>query len=334
MKETNQAIDCDVLIVGGGLAGCLAAISAKETLGNDSRIVIVDKSKISRSGQSTFAAGIFTFFDPEEDDVQQWMEEIVSAGEYLNDQMWCKQLFENSYRIARNIDSWGRSYGKTVFLRDENGRFVRRRSRGHIYTRHAVINSLPMMETLRRKMLDVGVNVVDRVMVTDLIGAEDGVQGALGFGYLDNQAYLFKSKATIVSASGCGFKSVYFGHRNLTGDLQAAAFEVGARFAGMEQFYSNTGARHFDIHGMNLYVGVGGKFLNGLGEEFMWRYNPVLGNRGRLQDLTLSFCREVKEGRGPIYLDVTAASDADRKLCRDILPESFKLWDRAGISPF
>ena len=334
MREVNETIDCDVLVVGGGLAGCLASISARETLGDDSRVIIVDKAKISRSGQSSFAAGIYTIFDPEEDDLEQWMEEIVVAGEYLNDQLWCKQFFENSYRVASNIDAWGRSYRKSVFLRDENGRFVRRRSRGHIHTRHNVINSLPMMDTLRKKMLEVGVRIVDRVMVTDLVGSDDGVQGALGFGYLDNQTYLFKSKATIVSASGCGFKSVYFGHRNLTGDLQAAAYDVGAEFTGMEQFYSNTGAKDYDIHGMNLYVGVGGKFVNALGEEFMWRYHPVLGSRARLQDLVLSFCREVHEGRGPIYLDVTNASEADETLCRSILPETFKLWDRAGLSPF
>ncbi|MCL5960277.1 MAG: FAD-dependent oxidoreductase [Chloroflexi bacterium] len=334
MKEVNQTIDCDVLIIGGGLAGCLAAVAAKETLGGDSWVVIVDKSKISRSGQSTFAAGIFTAFDPEEDDLQQWMEEIVHAGEYLNDQLWCKQLFENQLRVAKSIDAWGRSYGKTVFLHDEDGRFVRRRSRGHIHTRHNMINSLPMMETMRRKMSQEGVKILDRVMVTDLLGDESGVQGALGFGYRGADTYLFNSKATIVAASGCCFRSVYIGHRNLTGDLQAAAFDVGARFTGMEQFYSNTVAKDYDIHGLNLYVGVGGKFLNGLGEEFMWKYSPVLGSRARLQDLVVSFCREIEEGRGPIYLDATSASEADRALCRAILPETFKVWDRAGIVPF
>ncbi|MBI4318443.1 MAG: FAD-binding protein [Chloroflexi bacterium] len=334
MREVNETINCDVLVVGGSLAGCSAAIAAKETLGSDSRIVVVDKAKTSRSGQSPFAAGIYTVFDPQEDDLQQWMEEIVSTGEYLNDQLWCQQLFEHSFRVANNIDTWGQSYGKVVFVRDENGRILRRRSRGHIHTRHNVINSLQMMDTLRRKMVEVGVKIVDRVMVTDLLGAENGVRGALGLSYWDDRTLSFKSKATVLSASGCGFKSIFLGHRNLTGDLLAAAFDVGARFAGMEQFHTNTGCKDYDIHGLNLYVGVGGRFLNGLGEEFMWRYHPVLGNRARLQDLVLSFCREVQEGRGPIYMDITRASEADEALCRAILPESFRLWDRAGVSPF
>ena len=127
---------------------------------------------------------------------------------------------------------------------------------------------------------------------------------------------------------------VFVGHKNLTGDLQAAAFDAGATLQGMEDSASNTCARNYDIHGLNLYVSVCGKFINGLGEEFMWKYNPVLGNRARLQDLVISFSKEIDAGRGPIYLDMSAASPQDRALCRKILPESFMLWDRAGIDPF
>jgi succinate dehydrogenase/fumarate reductase flavoprotein subunit len=66
----------------------------------------------------------------------------------------------------------------------------------------------------------------------------------------------------------------------------------------------------------------------------MGDYHPALGSRARLPDLVMAFCREVKEGRGPIYLDLAAATDEGQKLCRRVLPESFKAWDRAGINPF
>jgi succinate dehydrogenase/fumarate reductase flavoprotein subunit len=66
----------------------------------------------------------------------------------------------------------------------------------------------------------------------------------------------------------------------------------------------------------------------------MWKYRPDLGPKGRRQDLCLAFCREVKEGRGPIYLDLSAADDEGKKLCRHILPETFKAWERAGVDPF
>lgn len=66
----------------------------------------------------------------------------------------------------------------------------------------------------------------------------------------------------------------------------------------------------------------------------MWRYQPLLGNRAGQPELVLSFSREVKEGRGPIYLDMTSVKAEDQLLMRKILPETFMLWDRAGVKPF
>lgn len=330
----DQRITSDVLVVGGGLAGCLAAIEAKEVLGREAKVAIVDKGFLSRSGQSPFAAGIWTFFDPDQDDIDRWLEEIVTSGEYLNDQLWCRQLFEVGHIVALKLDQWAVELGKSVFLKDEKGRMIRRQSRGHNYSRHVVINSLPMMDTLRQKLILSGVEIYDRIMITDLSCNREGMSGAAGFNYQQNTTHLFLAPAVILAASGSGFKATYMGHRNLTGDLQVAAFEQGVTLTNMEQFYSNTVARDFDIHGLNLYVGVGGRFLNGLGQEFMWDYHPSLGNRAPLQYLTIAFSHEVAEGRSPIYLDITKASQKDQDLCRQILPESFRIWDRAGVNPF
>ncbi len=334
MKTVDRRITSDVLVIGGGLAGCLAALEAKEALGREGKVAVVDKGFLSRSGQSPFAAGIWTYFDPDQDDMNLWLEEIVTSGEYLNDQLWCKQLFELGHIVALKLDRWATELGQSVFLKDEKGRMIRRQSRGHHYSRHVIIHSLPMMDTLRKKLIQSGVEIYDRIMITDLSCHREGMLGVAGFNYQQNTTHLFLAPAVILAASGSGFKATYMGHRNLTGDLQVAAFEEGAALTNMEQFYSNTVARDFDIHGLNLYVGVGGRFLNGLNQEFMWDYHPELGNRAPLQYLTIAFSHEVAEGRGPIYLDITQASQKDQDLCRQILPESFRIWDRAGVSPF
>jgi succinate dehydrogenase/fumarate reductase flavoprotein subunit len=341
MNSINSVVESDVLVIGGGLAGCLAAIEASKALGDGGKVTIIDKGKISRSGQSAFAAGIFTVFDPREDDMDVWLKELIVWGEYLNDQPWCKQMLEQTLPIVQDIEKWGSNYRKHVFEKDSKGNFVRRRSRGHLNTKHNVVNSLPMMETLRRKMVTDKINIVERTMVTDLVDIDGVPVAAIGFNYWNNDVCLFPAKVIVNAASGSGFRSVFIGHRNLTGDLQAACFEIGAALRNMEQYSSNTGHQDFDIHGMNLYVGVGGKFVNNQNEEFMWKYCrdgaaglDKLGNRAGLQDLTLAFCQEVAAGRGPVRLDMTAASQSDRELCRKILPESFKLWDRAGIDPF
>lgn len=330
----EHRIDCDVLVIGGGLAGCMAALRAREELGAEARVVLADKGYVSRSGQSPFAAGVFNVFYPEEDDLDEWMEDIVRGGEYLNDQEWCKQFFLLSAPIAGQLDQWAMEAGEDVFLKDERGKLVRRKSRGHKRTWHNVLFPLPMMDACRRLLRLRGVQMVERVMITDLVRDAHGVLAAFGFNYQAGETYVISARAIVAAAGACGFKNLYIGHRMLTGDVQAAAFRIGAEMTGCEHFYSNTVCKDYDIHGMNLFVGVGGRFVNRLGEEFMWDYHPELGNRARLQDLVLAFSREVMEGRGPIYLDIRSASSEDQALLRRVLPETFKVWDRAGKSPF
>jgi succinate dehydrogenase/fumarate reductase flavoprotein subunit len=324
-KIAVRKLDTDVLVVGGGLAGLMTAIRARE-LGAE--VLVVDKAKVAKSGCSPFAAGIYNAVLPEDDPVL-WAKEVIEAGDFLNDQEWVSQHARLSYPIITMIDNWGKEQNLTVFERETNGNFVRRKSRGHIYSSHCVVNSLPMMEALWRQAKDRQVGFLERTMVTDLVKDNGAVIGALGFNHRTGHIYELRARSTVLAAGGCGFKSIFIGHKNLTGDLKAAALRAGAVFKSMEQFESNTCYKGFDIHGMNLMINVGGRFINGRGEEFMPRYDPKLGNRALLSELALAFCQEVKAGRGPIYLDVTAASPEDRKLCRKILPETFKAWDRA-----
>lgn len=326
--DKNKTYEADVLVVGGGLAGVWAAYAAKH-FSKDCRVILVDKGKVARSGQSPMIAGVFTIRFPE-DDFDLWRQELIERGEYLNDQEWVNIYLNEVHPWAMEMDKWN----PKIFERDQKGGFVRRLTRAHLNTKTNVINSLPMMDTMRAICLKNGVKLVERVAVTDLVKAEGRIAGAVGFDYRTGEAVIFKARAVVLATAGCGFKSVFIGHRNLCGETQAAAFKIGAAFRNLEFFGGNTCAKNFDTHGMNLFVGVGGKFVNQRGEEFMWKYNPLLGSRARQNELALAFCREVKEGRGPIYLDLRAAGPGDRKLCRKILPETFKMFDRAGIDPF
>ncbi|MBI2303919.1 MAG: FAD-binding protein [Chloroflexi bacterium] len=326
----NEVIDADVLVVGGGLAGCMAAIKAKD---QGVKVVLVDKGYISRSGQSPFAAGSINIFTPE-DDLSLWLREIVERGEYLNDQEWVKLQLENIYSLTTELDAWGKEYGLTVLERDEKGSLLRRKARGNINTLTSVINALPMMDTLRRRLVKLEVPLYERIMVTDLLTEDGRVVGALGLNYRDGKLYLFRAKATILAAAGCGFKSFFIGHRNLTGEGQVMAYQLGAALRNLDQAMSNTTAREVDIHGLSFMVGFGGRFLNGRGEEFMWRYDPEVGNRARLTRLTVAMAREVAEGRGPIYMDLTQVPTHDQTLLKQIVPEGFRSLESVGLKPF
>ncbi len=334
MLRPDNTFDAEVLVIGGGIAGCMAAIRAKELLGEEKPVILVDKGYVSRSGQSPLAAGILTAFNPEEDDLERWLEEIITWGEYLNDQEWCRKFLLDGWPMVETIEGWALESGVEVFRKDEQGRFLRRQSRGHLHSRHLLINALPLMTMLRQRAAKAGVVILDRVMVTDIVMESGRPTGVLGLALRKSRIFHIRSKAFILAASGSGFKATFIGHQGLTGDLQSAALEAGVNLRNLEQYASNTTARDYDIHGLNLFVSIGGVFVNGKGEDFMPRYHPELGSRARLQDLALAFCREVLEGRGPIYLDMRTATPADQQLCREICPETFMLWDRAGVRPF
>lgn len=329
--EPQNIIDCDVLVVGGGLGGCVAAVTARER--GAPRVVLVDKGKVSRSGQSVFSAGIWALNLPGED-LDTWVEESVVTGDYLNDQHWVRQLWENNYQVASAVDGWCAESGREAFKKTPPGEFLRRRSRGHIKTWHGMVNSLGMMEGLRRKVRAAGAEITDRVMVADLVCLDGRCAGAVGFNYRTGETFLFRARSTVLASAGATFKSIHVGHRNLTGDMLAAFWRAGGTVQNMEMITHNTTARAMDVHGINQYQSAGGKWVNSLGEEFMPEYDPVLGNRCNQPTMCLALAREVHEGRGPIWFDVTGAAPEDRELCRQTLPEAFRIWDMAGIDPF
>ncbi len=334
-RKLAELVDCvadaDLLVIGGGLAGGTAANVARDV--GIERVVLADKGRMARTGQSTFAAGIWALPLPG-DELSIWIEETIRSGEYICDHEWVKLLWERCYDISMKIKAWGEEFGHQVFELDGSGGILRRRSRGHQQTGHATMHSIPIMETLRKRAIRRKVQLLERVMLNELIVREGRCMGALGYDYRNGQRVLIRSAATIIASAGCAFRGGFLGERNITGDLQAAALRAGVILRNMEIWNSNTGSRDHDIHGLSLFVGSGGKWYNNRDEEFMPKYDPVLGNRANEQVKCLALAREVHEGRGPIHFDLTAVKPEDQALLRKVLPETFRKWDRAGIDPF
>ncbi len=327
-------LEADVVVVGAGLAGMMAAIEAKRRK-PECRVVLLDKGTAGSSGQSVFAAGVFNVFFPDRDDLQEWMQEMILRGEFLNNQDWVLTYLQRNWEVATRIAEIGSKHGKVVFERDASGELVRRQSRGHIKSFHCVFDSLATMQALRMEADELGVEVLNRSMGLRLIVSEarGGVDGVIAMNVRTARLTFLHAPVVVLAAAGSGFKSVFVGHHNITGEMQSEALRAGCDLINMDKTYGNTTSRQHDVHGLNLFVGSGGTFTNGSGEEFMWRYDE-LGSRARLQDLVIAFSREVNEGRGPIALDMRSVSSADRALMRRVLPETFRTWDAAGVDPF
>jgi len=326
-----EIVNTDILVVGGGAAGCYAALRARDFFTD---VTIVSKGFIGPGTTSATLGGGANICFPE-DDKDLWMREIVERGEYLNDQEWVKIQLEEVYPLAKQLDQWASEYGFSIFKKDEKGNFVRRKARGNIHTLTAVIDGFPMMETMRRKVIARGVKIWENVMATNLFMEGKRVGGCLGFHYRRGEFILFRARAIILAAGGCSFKvSLSSPAAACTGEAQCMAYDVGAILRNLDQAMSQSNPESIEMHGMTLFASVGGKFVNRLGEEFMWRYDPQVGSRARLTRLVVGMAKEVDAGRGPIYMDLTGTSPEDREMLKTYLREPMQAFASVGLDPF
>ena len=98
-------LETDVLIIGGGFAGCWAALRAADL---KATVTLVDKAYVSRSGASTMSGGITTC-PLDSDDLDTWAEEFIVRGSYMCDQRWTYQLLEGQRERIKDYDPLERS---------------------------------------------------------------------------------------------------------------------------------------------------------------------------------------------------------------------------------
>lgn len=326
LNGSYEEIGADVIVSGGAITGLFAAIKAKEQ-SPELNVVIIDKGTSSASGCANWAGGDITFVKPD-DDLQALIDIYMKSGDGLADPKWLESTLTETYPRVLDLEKWG-----LAFERDEKGEMIRKGGRGG-GALSAVSRGSEMLKTLRKKAENIGVKFLDKVMITDLLVDNDIVGGVIGFKIGTDKyiPYVVKGKSVVIASGPCSFKAAYLGHRMATGDGVAAAFRHGAEVMGMEFGVGhNTGPRTFDLSGLARWVAMGAKFINASGEEFMWKYDPVLGNKANWYKLNRGMAMEVKEGRGPIYFDMTSIKPEDLELSKRITPHTFTVLERIGL---
>lgn len=316
----------DVLVIGGGSAGCWAAIRAKAFAPS---VTLVDKAVIARSGSSSWSN--YVLASPPEKELSSWKRQFVEREKYLCEQDWVDIILaEHGQRLA-DMESWG-----VPFERDEKGNIIIRTGRGHKDSGFVICDSKKRMEILKNKARELGVNIIERVLITDLLTSDGhlptsgSVIGALGFHSRTGETVAIKSKAVIITSGG-----VYHGESNLTGDGTAIAFRAGAELMSME-FCTKAACWYTDgKHALGnlsvLFQGLGMKILNSKGERFMEKYDPVLMERTDWNTLAQALAKETLEGRGPAIMDMSQAKAEDIAFQAKLQPGRMKPFLEAGI---
>jgi succinate dehydrogenase/fumarate reductase flavoprotein subunit len=328
MEIVTKIIDnIDVLVIGGGIAGTFASIKAKEA--GAKKVVQVDKSHVGKSGNSAFGAGVLHVWLPEEGDegLEDRFRRLSRAQGYLVQQDLIRDHLEQSWEIVKDMEQYG-----VEFERKEGGEIESHAGRGA----HPIImfHGPQMMDSLMRASLRKGVQHVNRVMVTDLVNVNGKIAGAVGFNTQTGDFHVFKSKSTVIATGSTWYKGLLPGHRDDTGDGYGMAFRAGATLWGSENNdqISHAMPARFDIGpGLNMFQGLGGKWINRNGERFMEKYNPSLMERAGLRNIMYGFILEIKQGNGPIEMDMTHFTTAQIERMRKVIPLPTLQFERAGL---
>lgn len=330
---TGEHVKTDLLIVGGGVAGLNAALTAAEA---GLKIVITDKACIERSGN--IAGGVDHFLayletGPEWDTRDAYLEFTARSNRGATDLSIVEKVYCEELRPA--IERFEK-VGCPLYRPD--GTYFRTQSYGQPGPYWINFNGKRLKPLLAKAVRKAGCKVLNRVVVTDLLVNDGAVVGAVGFHMRDLTFYVIEAKAVLVTTGGTN--RLYQNPTGLsfntwmcpvnTGDGEAMSLRAGATLANIEYLRMTVVPRGLNAAGLNALVGMGAKLVNSLGEEFMCHYDPrgVQAARYRLAEGVLG---EYKARRGPVYADCRHLDpDALRHLIttlsydKDTLPDFFQ----------
>jgi len=307
--QTAEVEKTDVLVIGGGFAGTWAALRAAEI---GAKVILVDKAYVSRSGASTMSGGITTCPLPG-DDLEPWIEEFVVRGDYMCDQHWTRQLLEGQRDRVADLAKWG-----VPISRNEKGEIRRFSSRGMLAVRCMQYDPKLAMEALRRQSIAHGVKIIDRHCITELLTSDGqyptkgAVAGAFGFDIKTGQCKAFHAKRTIIATGQISMKGIHHVD-NDTGDGVAMSWRAGARLVDLEFSFGGTFVtlmKRYNLGSYNVAVAHGARLINRHGERFMARYDPVRFERSELSRVVAAFVKELKDGNGPVFIDMRHCDDS------------------------
>lgn len=316
MKREVTQITTDVAVIGGGTAGLNSAMAAAER-GLD--VLVADKGTIERSG--SIAGGIDHFHAFLEEgggwDTREaylgWVTKTAKGAANLRvaERVYCDEVKAAIERVER----------VGIHLRDpQSGKFIRTQALGMPGPMAINFNGKLLKPKMAKEVRRLGCKVLDRVQVTRLLIHDGQFAGFLGYNMRTGEFYEVLAKAVVISPGSTNrmFKPQTRSPYNLwycpanTGDLHRAAFDAGVELANMEYIRMTIVPKGFSAPGFNAFLGMDSHLVNSLGERFLAKYHPMGEKAPRSFIVWGTYC-EVKEGRGPIYMDCRHLSRKDRE---------------------
>jgi len=323
----------DVLVVGGGLAGTNAAMGAAE---NGAKVIILEKADIKRSGDIGGGVDHFlAYLDEGEpwdtaDGFLEYVEKIGKGTAHLSyiESVYCSELKDAIARMARI----------GIPLSRPDGSFYRTRSMGQPGAYWINFEGKLLKPRLAEAVKNLGCKVLRRAVTIGLLTDNGEVCGAVAWNVRNGSFYVIRAKSTVVSTGNTNrlYDNPRINPFNTwlcpynTGDGQIIALNAGAALTNMEYMRMTMLPKGFAAPGFNALVGMGGRFMNGIGEYYMEKSHPE-GNRAPRYTVVFNSLHELRNGRGPLYIDCRHLTENDMAHLiatlgydKDTLPEYFE----------
>ncbi|MFH2129201.1 MAG: adenylyl-sulfate reductase subunit alpha [bacterium] len=327
----TEVVETDLLIIGGGNAGCFSAVEAKK-LNPELKVTIMEKAHISRSGACSAGMDAINTYIPEgktPEDLVRWCRSQVGGGPIRED-----LALSNAQELNESVDDLER-WGLPI-VRDEDGNMSYRGGWD------ISIQGEQLKPIMAEKAMEAGADVYNRVAATSLLMDGERCIGAMGFGVRNGKFYVFRAKATIVSTGGaCGLYKSYTAdatdshHQTWmcpfnVGTGYAMGIKQGAEMTSMEQRWVATRSKDFCGPIDTISVGYGSAIINAKDERILEKHYAHLGGDKAPRYIRANApMEEWLAGRGPTYCDTRHLSAKEVKdLKMDYLNErpSFVLF--------
>ncbi|MFI0903222.1 fumarate reductase/succinate dehydrogenase flavoprotein subunit [Streptomyces sioyaensis] len=302
--DTAEELSCDVLVIGGGTAGTMAALTAAE---HGASVLLLEKAHVRHSGALAMGMdGVNNAVIPGRAEPDDYVAEITRANDGIVDQSTVRRTATRGFAMVQRLESYG-----VKFEKDEHGAYaVRRVHRSGSYV-------LPMPEgkdvkkvlyrQLRRREMRERIRIENRIMPVRVLTSGGRAVGAAGFHTRTGRFVTVRAGAVILATGACGRLGLpasgylYGTYENPTnaGDGYAMAYHAGAELTGIECFQINPLIKDYNGPAC-AYVAnpFGGYQVNRHGARFVesdyWS-----------GQMMAEFAAEVASARGPVYLKLS-----------------------------
>ena len=315
MVQTGNTTNTDVLIIGGGMAGVSAAAEAVKT---GQKVILVSKGSVGRSGNTPMAeGGIQATFDIN-DSTEDHFNDTLAAGSYINDPSLVYTLVTEAPGCIQRLEDYG-----VKFKKNEDARFSQFMTSGSSHPRCLwILGGGPgLIKHVYKKAVDLGVKVLEDVMITKLLKCDEIVNGACGMDFKTGKFIVIKAKSVVIATGGNeSIYSISDGSWDSTGDGVVLAYDTGAELIDMEfiQFYPHSLVFPESLKGVLIpeevyykYL-IGGRLVNGCKKEFAQKYDPIRKENTTRDILSRAIFAEISEGRCTehegVIIDLTEVS--------------------------